>query len=389
MSFLGFLNCLRRKKIAVTKIDEMKLVDHDNHDVLKFEHANLPHDLAKKYVQIPETNFSKTLSSQLLGAGIQTGTVASAVGGGVFRATINPAQLMQYSNGTVSSIVKVNGKIAEHAGFQTVSSAQIFAPILIFQLASICTGQYYLSGINSQLSILQERVNELIKIHHRQNRGNIEAIFLMLQEYVSKKNIQREDIQKLSDFKYDVLKIQLEYRHAFDDYKLDELKKAFSDNNLTSTMISELQRKLEDSKLEFASDMIDICNIAIRNIALLEIKLYVQYDGSNLEELNELIVSARKPQTLDLSPVKEKMNDCYTLIFDIISSIENSAWINKDLIVDCKDSFRQRQKEFLKQVQKFEGCSSAYDKQIAHFDDQYDCIYDLPNNRFYIERGDA
>jgi hypothetical protein len=383
-----FNKFFRRKNNAVMNIDEIKIIDNDSHDVLKFECTDLPQNFNEKFVKIPDSNFSRNLSSQLLGAGIQTGAMANIAGSGFFKATIDPALLSQYSSGTISSIVKVNGKIVEHAGFQAIPSAQVFAPILVFQLASICTGQYYLNGINSQLSLLQERVNELIRLHHLERKSYIETVFNTLQEFANKTCISSADIHKLADFKFEVKRIRVEYYHSFNDYKLEELAKAYNDNFYTSTMVSELTQKFEDSQLEMSSDMIHICDILIRIIILLEIKLYSQYDKYNLKQLDELISSARKLQPPDWSHVTDKINDCYTMVFDLLFSIENSAWIKKDLVVNCRNSFRQRQKDSSSRIQNFKNHSSNYDRHISQLHNKYCCIFDVSTNNFYLEKQD-
>ena len=103
---------------------------------------------------------SKNAASILANAGVTSG-LAAVSGQGLFRATVNPATLMTYADGTLSSIVTEGGKIVQHGGFQSVSSAAVCAPLLAFQVASMVTGQYYFNLLSKQMNQISQSIEDI------------------------------------------------------------------------------------------------------------------------------------------------------------------------------------------------------------------------------------
>jgi hypothetical protein len=105
----------------------------------------------------------------------QSAIVANAANG-LYRATASPALLMQYSDGTRGSILQIGGQIKGHAGFKPVG-AEVFTPMIVFQLLSIVTGQYYMHGISKQLSAIQETLDQIIKDREDERQSKMIAIY--------------------------------------------------------------------------------------------------------------------------------------------------------------------------------------------------------------------
>ena len=130
----------------------------------------------KELIPIP-----KNAASVLTNAGITAG-LTSISGNGLFRAAVNPATLMTYTDGTVSSIVTDGGRIIQHAGFQSVSSSAVFAPMLAFQVASMVTGQYYFNLLSQQMEHISESIHQIITYLEDKDHAVISETYNRLNE---------------------------------------------------------------------------------------------------------------------------------------------------------------------------------------------------------------
>ncbi|AZR73217.1 hypothetical protein BBF96_07365 [Anoxybacter fermentans] len=147
--------------------------------------------------------FFKSLASQVVGLAANLG-VARFTLNGLYTATVNPASLIKYSNGTLGSIVRgQRGLFEAHAGFKPAGSA-VLAPILMFQVMSIITGQYYLHGINKQLNIINEKLDELIRLNHVERSAKIKACIHVLRDLSKRKTANIEDMIQLKQAMFEL-----------------------------------------------------------------------------------------------------------------------------------------------------------------------------------------
>lgn len=156
--------------------EEIRLcVGNQNNEIVfsRIEPFNLS-GLKEVYVTPDQSNFFTNLGSQALSSGVNTGIMANSLKG-LYRATASPDQLMRYANGSVSSMVTEGGRITQHTGFLPASSANIFTPMLVFQVSSIITGQYYLNGINKQLKDISKKLDLILQRFDNEKKGVVLA----------------------------------------------------------------------------------------------------------------------------------------------------------------------------------------------------------------------
>ena len=212
------------------------------------------------YNQIRMTQLSKqevaNAFSTAVGLAAQVSTM-SCVANGLYQSKVSAAQLIQYANGDYSSMIRGNnGQIQGHAGFSK-AGADVFSPMILFQLTSIVTGQYYMHGISKQLKALQESINELQKSVNelqksinelkedleRKNHAKLKTAYRAFSRYISSSvntideltEIQRymNSISEICD--YYLMKIddsnnkQLEPKEVELDEKGQELVKAINE----------------------------------------------------------------------------------------------------------------------------------------------------------------
>ena len=171
---------------------------------------------------------------------------------GLFRATVNPSTLMKYTDGTISSIIRGSKNITGKAGFQGANPAQIFAPLLIFQVASIVTGQYYLQGITKQLAAISRRLEHLIHLHHNEKRAILKSGYDVLQRIASKRVFAQEDISELRSIFLAANNVKYEYATLLNEIDESRYHAVAESAVMAKRKIDLLQRSVdEDAPMEY------------------------------------------------------------------------------------------------------------------------------------------
>ncbi len=167
---------------------------------------------------LDEDNFTRenldNNASTILGAGLATGAQVYSFSG-LYRATGNVNALMRYQNGTVSSITLNGNKFSTHAGFKEVGGALIPSPMLVFQAASMVTGQYYLQIIQEQITAIQKQLQQLINVHLNEKKAIYENCLYRLQQLMAMKSYEIEDIAIIDTILSDLYKLKLEFLDNF------------------------------------------------------------------------------------------------------------------------------------------------------------------------------
>lgn len=152
---------------------------------------------------------SANFFSQVAGAGsAATSTLYSAQG--LYRATVSPDKLMTYNNGTLSSITLNGDKFGSHAGFVNANTA-VFAPVLIFQFASMVTGQYYFNGMTNQLNSIQKGIDQILQSYNNERIAKIKSMTDKLIEFEKNKYFTLEDFVAIDKIKMELSTIRYEY----------------------------------------------------------------------------------------------------------------------------------------------------------------------------------
>lgn len=147
--------------------------------------------------------------SQVAGAGSAAGSAMYSAHG-LYRATVSPDKLMTYNNGTLSSITLNGDKFASHAGFVNANTA-VFAPVLIFQFASMVTGQYYFNGMANQLNSIQKGINQILQSYNNERIAKIKSMTDKLIEFEKNKYFTLEDFVAIDKIKMELSTIRYEY----------------------------------------------------------------------------------------------------------------------------------------------------------------------------------
>jgi hypothetical protein len=81
--------------------------------------------------------------------------------------------LMQYKTGGLGTTVMANGRIAGHADLYNLAS--LAAPAQLFTLMSLVTGQHYLSVINSEIAIINQKMDKILDFLYGEKKAELMA----------------------------------------------------------------------------------------------------------------------------------------------------------------------------------------------------------------------
>lgn len=185
-------------------------------------------------------NVSKAVL-QVASQGMTAAQVAKQAPNGLFTATTNPINLSKFTNGTTSTMVRdSSGRLVEHAGFSGIGVSALVNPAIILsagmQVMSAVSGTYYLHKINSKITDMDAKLEELLNIHHDTNIGRLIATRKGLSEIAIREFVDITDLSAIRNYKKTADEIHEEYR-----YRLERL---VSKSNL------EIDSKVVGKKLE-------------------------------------------------------------------------------------------------------------------------------------------
>lgn len=98
-----------------------------------------------------------------------------------------------------------SGHLVEHAGFVEVGLSNAINPEMILsvgmQVMSMVSGTYYLQQINSNITKMDSKLEELLNIHHDMNVGKLIAARKGLSEIVTRQYVDLVDINAIRNYK--------------------------------------------------------------------------------------------------------------------------------------------------------------------------------------------
>lgn len=210
------------------------------------------------------SNISQT-SLQVANQGMTIAQIAKQAPNGLFTATVNPAKLSKFANGTTTTMVRdTSGHLVEHAGFADIGLSASLNPAIILsagmQVMSAVSGTYYLHKINAQITEMDAKLEEILNIHHDTNIGRLIAARKSLSEIANRDFVDTTDLSTIRIYKKTADEIQEEYMYRLKrqerelnleiDSKAEEKK--LRDINLTMTIA------FEANKLSLFAELIEI-----------------------------------------------------------------------------------------------------------------------------------
>jgi len=305
-------------------------------ELLNFKKIDLK-DISKyKYKEI---KLNGALSSSVIGKSIVPTTISALNSKGLFTASVNPGTLIQYAkDGSFSSMVKGINGIQEHSGFLSASKS-VFAPIIVFQVLSFVTSQYYLNGITKQLATISNRIEDLQFFIESEDFATIKVIQDEFSLLINKNIIEKQDFYKLSNFEISLKQIKEKYKINL-ERELDKIKHIDEDE---IEGLEEIKNKINKySNVFYNSQQLLFYSYMIKFV--LDIK------SNNLKYIDE---SYKKILNYDVEQISfEKVLQKITKLQKEIGD----PWFgNKDEIIKkLKNKFKMLQEKNIKQIDEFE-----------------------------------
>lgn len=177
---------------------------------------------------------------------------------GLFAATADVSTLSKFKDGTFTTMVRdTKNKMTGHAGFKSIGELRKVSPIELMnigmQAAAIVSSQYYLEEINSQLTSIDHKMNQLIELHHDKELGILLNAKRRLEEIVRRKLYDERDIEENRILRNDVNKV-------FEHYKLTlEREQAKVINQKLDSWFVDKRVKSFESSIEPLRFLLEVC----------------------------------------------------------------------------------------------------------------------------------
>lgn len=194
--------------LAVPSIDQVEIAD-----LKECNRFKLPSDEMK------------ALASQLLQSAVTNGIVASTFSGAL-QCNIDISKLAQSQDGFLRGFAMSEGKIAEQAKFTEIPSVNI-APMLVFQIASMITGQYYQHIITTQLKSISQKLNQVLSLLEEEDKAIINDSFRQLRELSSFDSFGLEDSIVLRTIQNNAGKLREKYKSLVLKINVDNVKRSW------------------------------------------------------------------------------------------------------------------------------------------------------------------
>ena len=266
---------------------------------------------------------------------------------GVYEASVSPLLLSSFQNGLTSTMVQgANGQIVAHAGFAS-AMPKVMTPLIVFQILSFVTAQYYLDIIQSNFKNLSRQLEDLKRFAKHEKLAELE-------------NIQRHT-QRLSKIQYPQLEHLILVHHL--EVKVGELVRYFANeikyfdkpqSKETSAFVrkqlTNLEKDLYNDDFGFKIQMLSAAESAeqmIKSVALYLNCNYAQHETSGnrsqyIKELVNQILQLDETKTI-INQEGRKITEKY---FDAILEEVNKAnpWF---------DSTRKERDNFIAKIKKY------------------------------------
>jgi hypothetical protein len=243
---------------------------------------------------------------------------------------------MKYTTGAISSIVRgEGGKIINHAGF--VSANLNFTPVVIMQLMSIVTGQYYLNGITKQLNNIDKKISMLIQFHHTEKTSKLENAYTLLQNLSGTKYPNIEHLTQLKMIENQVGDIYEEYLSYLQAESYSNIELQAKDLEIRSKKdLENIASKYDESPFPFCLRTTITADEILHLIPIIEFSLNVKInsttkDRSNrINELFEKINKLKREDFFAYSSARGILEEYYSPLLHRLQMIKNDTWFHED-----------------------------------------------------------
>lgn len=295
-------------------------------------------DAEKRRVKVSEDDkeFAKSLLSQLVEKGIETSSYT-----GLLTCNVDISSLAKTTDGAYRGFcLGQDGRILEQAKFREIS---VPTPMLVFQLASIITGQYYQHILTKRLESMDSKLQEVINILEADDKGRILADYNRLAELWELSSYDVSQKKEISDIRRDMDKGRQKMWNLIKDIN-PKVKRGLSDKEEAKNWMTFFENSRFGLRMELACCYEKLYFAS----TLLTIKAY-----KNEEKEIEIYYNALCNQKDVWRKYSEKYHEIKVILTENIKELSKECWIGKDSIRTYKKNLSS---EF-KRIEKLYKCT--------------------------------
>lgn len=335
---------------------------------------------------------------------IITGTLSNLVGGvsntaitsfatqGLFKATADPSTLMKLASGGVGSSVVNNGVITKQAGFIQAGST-MFTPMVVFQIASMITGQYYMNNISKQLNSVQEKLDELLTLFHIERQAKLIKSFKFITENLNKRNFVIEDFVLLKVILSELTDVREEYFLMIED-SVKNIRKSNKYVSLSSLKEAKhISNEFNKTGFLFKMQTSLIADELFHLAKITEFHMNLCYKNPDINRLS--LLSEKLSEITNFKQEELSFNKTAKLYAEVKSETlhwlnysKNESWFNTDDIKKIEHNLKNQFNEFEKNRNtKLSTINQTYGNISKPFLEEKTIIIDNRTNdiKLYIE----
>lgn len=329
--------------------------------------------------------------SNLVG-GVSNTTITSFATQGLFKATANPSTLMKLASGGVGSSVVNNGVITQQAGFIQAGST-MFTPMVVFQIASMITGQYYMNNISKQLNSVQEKLDELLTLFHIERQAKLIKSFKFITENLNKKNFAIEDFVLLKLILSELTDVREEYFLMIED-SVKNIRKSNEYNSINSlTEAKYISNEFNKTGFLFKMQTSLIADELYHLAKITEFHMNLCYKNPDINRLS--LLSEKLSEITNFKQEELSFNKTAKLYAEVkgetlhwLNYSKNESWFNTDDIKKIEHNLKNQFNEFEKNRNtKLSTINQTYGNISKPFLEEKTIIIDNRTNdiKLYIE----
>lgn len=338
------------RKDAV-KIDYFILSGENDKENIKFDFfpiTNIETEIKGwKPLPVQSEQISHMLSS-IIGGGINVGSVLSQTKG-LFKATVDTSTLMQSGGKFLSAVRGTNGKIVQQAGFLP-QGGSIATPLVVFQLMSIVTGQYYMNTITKQLNSIVGKLDQLLSYIDSRDKGELETCSDVLRKFALKEIILEEDLHQVQTIKSQISTIRKTYLNEcrkFDlkdnDYKSGNY---FTDWGRAEHIANKFYEKGYQNKIEILLYAEKLLVFAEQVDLFINIKFCSRnQNDSRMTTIKEKIETFFQTATENLTESQRVSENISSRIISRIKSIESDSIVYEESFINLISKLEKERKQ--------------------------------------------
>ncbi len=254
-------------------------------------------DIPEGYECIPMTKNERRGLYDVVSSGMALGTQGMLIQNGLnglYQATAPVSQLMHLSSGGISSMqISESGRIVAQRGF-VQASGTTFSPIIVFQVLSMVTGQYYMNGITKQLNALNEKIDTIINKIEASYQGKLQSAISFFQILAKQNSYSIDDLillrMRLIDIQDMYFNYIIQMRKAAEKVKQEWLG---AENWTNAGELLSALSILRRSDFFYLNDMAQGISVASQIGELIYVKLLSKLgtDSLSLDKLNDILLS--------------------------------------------------------------------------------------------------